>query len=163
MAATPGPASRARRLAPRVALALIALLLVIQLVPYGRRHENPPVVAEPAWDSPRTRELFFRACRDCHSHETVWPWYADVAPVSWLLQHDVDEGRAELNVSDWSRPQKEARESAQTVRDGEMPPWFYLPLHPEAQLSEQETAELVRGLVATFGDKKPRGSAAAKE
>ena len=61
----------------------LAAVVVMQLVPYGRDHSNPPVTAEPNWDSPETRALFKRACFDCHSNETVWPWYAYVAPFSW--------------------------------------------------------------------------------
>lgn len=138
----------------RAALAAIVLFVLIQLVPYGRDHENPPVVAEPAWDSPRTRELFFRACKDCHSHETVWPWYGSIAPASWLLQRDVEEGRSHFNVSRWGQGKQEADEAASMVRKGEMPPWFYLPAHPEARLTDPEQQELIRGLVATFGDEK---------
>ncbi|MBL8897332.1 MAG: heme-binding domain-containing protein, partial [Planctomycetes bacterium] len=92
-----------------------------------------------------------RACFDCHSNETRWPWYSNVAPISWLVQRDVDEGRAELNFSRFDQPQKEAHESAEVVLEGEMPPWFYLPTHPEARLTADEQAELVRGLRATFG------------
>jgi hypothetical protein len=138
----------------RAALATIVLFVLIQLVPYGRDHENPPVVAEPAWDSPTTRELFFRACKDCHSHETVWPWYASIAPASWLLQRDVEEGRSHFNVSRWGQGKQDADEAASMVRKGEMPPWFYLPAHPEARLTDPEKQELIRGFVATFGDEK---------
>ncbi|MBK9383713.1 MAG: heme-binding domain-containing protein [Planctomycetes bacterium] len=131
--------------------AMLGLLAFAQLVPYGRAHTNPPVVREPRWDSPRTRELAVRACFDCHSNETRWPWYSNVAPVSWLVQRDVDEGRAALNFSRFDQSQKEAHESAEAVLEGEMPPWFYLPTHPEARLTADEQAELVRGLRATFG------------
>jgi hypothetical protein len=79
---------------------------------------------EPRWDGPATRALAVRACYDCHSNETVWPWYSHVAPVSWLTQRDVAEGRRKLNFSEWDRGQKEARESGKTVRKGTMPPWF---------------------------------------
>lgn len=131
--------------------ALVAGLVVIQLVPYGRDHDNPPVVAEPAWDSAQTRELALRACFDCHSNETVWPWYSNVAPVSWLVQHDVEEGRAELNYSEWNRPQ-EGEESAETVREGSMPPSSYLLTHADARLTDAELTALAEGLAATFGD-----------
>ncbi|RNA64375.1 cytochrome C [Prosthecochloris sp. ZM_2] len=125
---------------------------LIQLVPYGRNHTNPPVTGEPSWDSERTRELFFKACRDCHSNETLWPWYANIAPASWLAQFDVDHGREYLNVSEWGRPEKnEGDESAEMVQEGKMPPFFYLPLHPEANLSDEEKRELIEGLQATFG------------
>ena len=79
----------------------VAIFLLIQLIPYGRDHTNPAVVAEPAWDLPETRALAVRACFDCHSNETIWPWYSNVAPISWLVQRDVDEGREKLNFSEW--------------------------------------------------------------
>jgi hypothetical protein len=86
-------------------IAVIALLALAQAVPYGRAHTNPPVTKEPSWDSPRTRELASRACFDCHSNETRWRWYSNVAPVSWLVQRDVDGGRSAFNFSEWDKPQ----------------------------------------------------------
>ena len=133
-------------------LTVIAAGIAIQLVPYGRSHENPAVVAEPDWDHPRTRELFSRSCLDCHSNETKWPWYSHVAPASWLVQRDVEEGRSHFNVSEWGREENHGDDAAELVRNGEMPPWFYLPAHPEARLSEAERAALVTGLIATFGE-----------
>ena len=138
----------------RALLVAIGGFGLIQLVPYGRDHANPAVIAEPTWNDARTRELFFRTCKDCHSNATVWPWYARVAPASWLLQHDVEEGRSHLNVSRWGQGKQHGDEAADMVRKGEMPPWFYLPAHPEARLAEAERQELIRGLVATFGDEK---------
>ncbi len=135
----------------RVLIGLGAGLVVIQVIPYGRAHANPPVVAEPAWDSPATRELAQRACFDCHSNETAWPWYSNVAPISWLTQHDTDEGRAILNFSEWNRPQKETEDAAKTVRKGGMPPRIYLPTHPDARLTDEEKAQLVAGLETTLG------------
>lgn len=132
--------------------ALLGLFLLIQLVPYGRAHANPAVLAEPAWDKPETRALFMRACADCHSHETAWPWYSNVAPVSWLVQRDVDEGRHNFNISEWGVAEnKDADEAAELVERGEMPLAVYLPLHPEAQLSPAEREALIAGLEATFG------------
>lgn len=135
----------------RILLGLLVLFIVIQLVPYGRDHSNPAVVAEPAWDSPITRDLAVRACFDCHSNETVWAWYSHVAPISWLVQRHVDEGREELNFSEWHLPQ-EVDEAAETVRDGSMPTRDYVLAHPEARLSDEERRVLTAGLVATFGD-----------
>lgn len=135
----------------RILSLLAGLLLAIQLVPYGWNHDNPAVVAEPKWDSPRTRELFSRACADCHSNQTKWPLYSRVAPISWLVYSDVLEGRSKLNVSEWSRPQKDAHEAAEQLQKGEMPLPLYLPFHPEARLSAGEKAELVTGLAATLG------------
>ena len=127
-------------------------LVIIQAVPYGRDHTNPPVIAEPAWDSPATREWAVRACYDCHSNETVWPWYSHVAPMSWLVQRDVDEGREDLNFSEWQREQDEADEAAETVRDGSMPPRQYLLSHSAARLTDTQLDSLARGLAATLGD-----------
>lgn len=138
----------------RVSRILVALAVAAQLVPYGRSHTNPPVVQEPAWSSPDVRALVMRACFDCHSNHTVWPWYSHIAPVSWLVQHDVDEARAHLNFSEWNKPQKHADETAEQVEEGEMPLWFYLPLHADARLSAAEKQTLIEGLKATFGEKK---------
>jgi mono/diheme cytochrome c family protein len=112
---------------------------------------NPPVSAEPAWDSPRTRELAQRACFDCHSNETVWPWYSRLPIVSGRIAEHVQEGRSELNFSEWDRPQEEAHESAEVVDEGEMPPANYVWLHPEADLTHAERAELIAGLQRTLG------------
>lgn len=139
-----------------IGIALAVVLVAIQLVPYGRRHTNPPVRVEPQWDAPATRALAVRACYDCHSNETIWPWYSHVAPMSWLAQRDVDEGRRKVNFSEWDRPQKEAPESAKAVREGEMPPWFYVALHPDARLSAEDTRALIGGLEATLGKKGRR-------
>ena len=146
----------------RVAAVFGGILLAVQLVPYGWRRTNPPVVAEPDWDSPRTRELFQRACADCHSNRTKWPWYSRVAPISWLIVKDVEQGRSHLNVSEWNRRQKDAHEAAEELRDGKMPLPIYLPAHPEARLSAAEKAELVRGLEATFGSERRGRDGAAR-
>ncbi len=135
---------------------LVALFGIMQLVPYGRAHTNPPVRQEPAWDSPRTRELAVRACFDCHSNETRWPRYAHVAPLSWVVQRDVDSGRSVFNFSEWNRPQQLASYAGLSVRNGSMPPSKYSLAHPEADLSEQETLELWRGLDATLKPVKRR-------
>lgn len=129
----------------------LAVLLLMQLVPYGRDHSTPPVTAEPAWDSPTTRELAVRACFDCHSNEVTWPWYSNVAPISWAVQRHVDEGRHELNFSEWNRPQDEADEAAETVIEGEMPPLYYTITHPDARLTDAEKQQLIDGLTATLG------------
>jgi len=82
-------------------LGVVLLAFAIQFIPYGHQHTDPPIVREPHWDSPRTRELTRRACFDCHSNETSWPWYARYAPVSWLVTSDVADARRDLNFSDW--------------------------------------------------------------
>ena len=132
--------------------ALAAVFLLLQLVPYGHAHDNPPVVAEPNWDSSQTRQLATQACFDCHSNETVWPWYSNVAPISWLVQHDVVEGRERLNFSNWGQSTgegEETEEMGETVLEGEMPMRNYLITHPEARLTDFQRAALADGLAAT--------------
>ncbi len=129
-------------------LAAIVLFGLIQLIPYGHSHADSAVVQEPNWDSPQTRALAAKACFDCHSNQTTWPWYSNIAPISWLIQHDVDEGRRRLNFSDW-RPVRRENELAGVVLEGEMPPFYYLILHPNNGLSQTEKEALANGLVAT--------------
>jgi hypothetical protein len=140
--------------------ALVAIFLVIQAVPYGRSHTNPPVTQEPAWDSARTRAYAVAGCYDCHSNETTWPWYTNIAPASWLVQNDVEGGRSALNFSEWDRPQGEgAGEIVEVVQEGEMPPFYYawMPNHGDARLSDSEKAAFVRGLEATLRASPPMG------
>ncbi len=135
----------------RILLPLLAIGVLIQLVPFGHQHTNPPVIQEPAWDSPQTRDLARRACFDCHSNETDWPWYSNVAPVSWLNQRDVNGGRRHLNFSEWNKPQKHAGRVVKEIQTGDMPLWFYLPMHPAARLSDAEKAALIAGFQKTPG------------
>jgi hypothetical protein len=120
------------------------LLLAAQLVPVERT--NPPVESEvPA--PADLRDVLRRACYDCHSNETIWPWYASVAPVSWLVAWDVNSGRDHLNFSTWNRlseaDQRHAFEEIQEeVEDGSMPLPIYLPLHPEARLTAADRAAI---------------------
>ena len=140
-----------RRWLFRVAAVLLGTLLAIQLVPYGRDHSNPPLRSEPPWDSPATRVLAKQACFDCHSNETEWPAYASIAPASWLVQHDVDEGRAVLNFSEWQRPQEEATKASEELLEGEMPPAAYLLMHANARLGSADRDRLAQGLAKTLG------------
>jgi hypothetical protein len=132
-------------------IVLVGLFLLIQLVPYGRDHNNPAHKVEPNWDKPETRALAQRACFDCHSNETVWPWYSQVAPSSWLLQKDVENGRSELNFSEWDKPQDEADHAGKMVTRKKMPLKKYLLLHPEARLTDEERDALASGLNSTIG------------
>jgi heme-binding protein len=133
------------------------LFVLIQAVPYGRSHTNPPVTKEPTWDSPATRALAKQACFDCHSNLTSWRWYTNVAPVSWLTQRDVAGGRASLNFSEWDKPQDGAGDAVEAARSGSMPPWFYPLMHPNANLNASERLQLAKGLAATFRLSPPIG------
>ncbi|HEX4954602.1 MAG TPA: heme-binding domain-containing protein [Thermoanaerobaculia bacterium] len=145
-------AARARRRRWWIpAVGLVGIFGVLQVIPVGGAPTNPLVIAEPSWDSAQTRDLFLRACGDCHSNQTRWPWYTHVAPLSWLVVRDVDEGRSHFNVSEWQQPQDDAEEAAQLLLEGEMPLRSYLLAHPEARLPPQDKLALARGLQATFG------------
>jgi len=127
---------------------------LMQLVPCGRTHSNPARRVEPAWDSPRTRELVVRACFDCQSNETRWPWYANVAPMSWVVELDVEKAREIVNFSEWQRAQPLAPYSPHSVATRGMPPAKYKVAHPEADLTDRETLDLIHGLEATLGRPK---------
>jgi hypothetical protein len=144
------------RLLVRIGPAILTLAVVggalMRLVPYGRDHTNPPVTGEPAWPSVEARAIAVRACFDCHSNQTTWPWYSNIAPLSWAIQRDIDQGRAKLNFSEWNLPQEGADNGAELVTRGEMPPIHYSIIHPEAQLSAAEKQTLVAALAAFGGD-----------
>ncbi len=129
-------------------LCVIALALFVVVAQAFRMDKtNPPVTADLSAPAP-VKEIMKRACYDCHSNETVWPWYSDVAPLSWLLAYDVHEGRAELNFSDWgtyrvARRLKELEKIRREVTDGEMPPWYYVyPMRPDRRLSTTDREAL---------------------
>jgi len=132
-------------------IAAPAILLAIQAVPYGRDHDNPPVIREPPWPNAQTRALAKRACFDCHSNETVWPAYSNIAPLSWLVRSDVTVGRKELNFSEWRGGVRKGERPGKirgAVDEGEMPPFYYTAAHPEARLSPRERTRLSEGLAA---------------
>jgi len=127
---------------------LVGVFILMQLVPYGHDHTNPPVVSTPNWDSPQTAALAQHACYDCHSNQTVWPWYSYVAPVSWLLERDVQQGRENMNFSEWSNYQLMAGDATSMVQSGKMPPAQYLLIHSDARLTDAEKQQLIQGLQA---------------
>lgn len=133
-------------------LIVIGVLLVgfilIQFIPYGHDHTNPAVVSEPAWPDTETKAIAVAACYDCHSNETVWPWYSNIAPVSWLVAHDVQEGRQHLNFSEWENSPYVVNEVTNMVSSGEMPPSYYAMMHTGAQLTDAQRQALIDGLNA---------------
>ncbi len=130
----------------RALMVVAALLVVIQFIPVKR--ENLP--GTTALTAPAdVRALLERSCFDCHSNETVWPWYSAVAPMSWLVAHDVNEAREKLNFSSWDDLPSGERGHAffgirEKIESGEMPLKQYLLLHPEARLDEGDVDLLLR-------------------
>lgn len=129
----------------RFGLGLLVAFVIAQAIPIPRA--NPAATREivPPME---IDGLLQRACFDCHSNETRWPWYAYVAPVSWLVAWDVHEAREHLNFSTWGdyTPRKqrhELEELVEMIDEDEMPLWYYRPLHPDAQLSDAERAQLI--------------------
>ncbi len=129
-----------------ILLGIIGVLLVIQLFQIDKT--NPPVRLEEDFiqikQPPENIENLLRtACYDCHSHETKYPWYTSVAPISWWIRHHIDEGREHLNFSTWSqydadRQDHKLEECDEEVREGEMPLDSYTWVHGEAQLTDQQ-------------------------
>lgn len=134
----------------KLLIAILILVVGIQFVPVDRT--NPPVTRELHVEA-TTAQIFRRACYDCHSNETNWPWYSYVAPVSWLVARDVHQGRRELNFSEWGtysarRADHKLEEIVEKVEKGEMPLPIYLPLHPEARLAPQDVEQIARTVQA---------------
>ena len=130
----------------RLIVIAVVALLASQLIPIDR--DNPPVKGEVSPPS-AVHAILKRSCYDCHSNETHWPWYASVAPVSWLVASDVHEAREHLNFSTWqgysADKRRELREEIrENVENGEMPLWFYLPMHPNARLSAADVQSIAR-------------------
>ena len=127
-------------------LAIVLLLLAIQLVPVKR--DNPASGATQAIESVTTvpvdvHAILERSCADCQSNQTRWPWYSQVAPVSWLVAHDVHEGRGELNLSEWGtyserRKVHKLQEICEQLRASKMPDSKYTLIHRNARLTDQD-------------------------
>jgi hypothetical protein len=134
----------------RILIAVVALLVIAQFLPKTFFPISNPGVDETKTLEARAQKLtphvagiLNRSCRDCHSNKTTWPWYSKVAPISWLLSHDVAEGRREVNMSEWmkynaKRASHKLQEMCEQVDRGEMPLWYYKPMHPDSKLSEQD-------------------------
>ena len=150
-----------RRVMKWLVVIAICALLALQFVRPART--NPAVDQSQTIQThlqvpPNVGAILDRACQDCHSNTTRWPWYSNVAPVSWLIQSDVDSGREHLNFSEWNRAQEvDLEEIAESIGEGSMPPWYYLPLHADAKLTQAEKDALIAGLQATLRASPPGG------
>lgn len=144
----------------RLIVGFIVLIALIQFVP--TQHSNPPTADPVVFTDPNAEAIARRACYDCHSNQTVWPWYAYIAPFSWYSVNHVAEGRAQLNFSDVTATLTQARagdedgeqtstaelaeESAETINKNEMPPAYYTLIHKDALLSAADKATLIAGI-----------------
>ena len=144
-------------IAIRIALGVAATLALIQLVPYGRAHRDPRATRVARFADAKTQRLFDGACADCHSDHTKWPLYSDVAPVSWLVQRDVNEGRATMTLSEWDKAQPELGDIQEAIRGGSMPPLQYKLIHGRSRLSDAERRQLAAGFRAVFASQPPGG------
>lgn len=144
-----------RRLLKFIGIGVVAVFVLIQAVPYGRDHSNPPVTQAAQWPPGKGQMLAEQSCYDCHSNLTQWRWYSNIAPVSWLVQNDVDEGRGVLNFSEWDKGQPDLGELTEQVSGGEMPPSKYTLIHSGASLSSEEKAQLVAALAKLYATDPP--------
>jgi hypothetical protein len=134
----------------RIVIALVVILVVIQVI--RPAHSNPPVDAKRTIFAtgkvpPDVHAIIDRSCNDCHTHTVVWPWYSNVAPASWLVAKDVRDGRKQLDLSTWgtSTPRRQAHkleELCDQVKQGDMPPKYYLWMHSGAKLSDGDRGRL---------------------
>lgn len=142
-----------RKVMVRTGVAMLVVVGLLQLVPYGWSHPNPPVTQALEWADPGAESLARAACYDCHSNETEWPAYSYVAPASWLVRRDVELGRDELNLSELDQGGgHELDDAAETIEEGSMPPRQYTLLHPGARLSDAEEQQLIAAFQQAAGD-----------
>ena len=137
----------------RIILAVVAVVvlvfMLIQVIPVQGR-TNPRLRTQVQWNTPQTDTLVRAACYDCHSNETTWPWYSYIAPLSWAVVHDVQEGRGKLNFSEQAAGQINPQRLIQQIRNGSMPPAYYLAAHPTARLTDEQKQQLIAGIQASL-------------
>ncbi|MEY2565950.1 MAG: hypothetical protein QOE35_479 [Actinomycetota bacterium] len=136
-----------RRWLLRILLWSLAALAVMQVVPYGWKRTNPPVTADAPWPTPAAARIARQSCYECHSNETTWPVYSKVAPMSWLVRHDVDGGRDKLNFSTWG-DHTDLHDVSDVIRGGSMPPLQYTLIHPAAKLTAEEKRVFIAAIQA---------------
>src|SRR2546422_11117346 len=134
----------------RILKALLLLLALLSIAAQFKRpaKTNPPVdesqtIQAHTQMTPLVASILDRSCRDCHSNKTVWPWYTNVAPISWFIANHVNEGHHSLNLSEWGRldrdqQDRKLRQICDEIQDGVMPLSSYTPLHPGSRLTEQD-------------------------
>ncbi len=145
-----------------IAAVLLAVLVALIIMQFPKVERTNPRATGEVSAPPAIEATLRRACYDCHSNETRWPWYSRVAPVSWLVVHDVTLARKEINFSEWSSyypltRQRKLEWMARALREEKMPPWSYRLVHPGARLTSADDAALERwiqsALAKTSADK----------
>ena len=140
----------ARVVVIRTALVAGVIFALIQLVPYGWWHDNPPVVSDAPWPDAASEQIARTSCYSCHSNETEWPIYSYVAPMSWMVRYDVERGRDELNFSDWDPG--DADDAIEMIEEGNMPLDRYVLIHRDARLDDTESQTLIAALDTMSND-----------
>lgn len=139
-----------RKIARRVAAVCLFVFVAIQ---FDRPDRSSPEVTlandfiQSTQPPAEIEQVLRSACYDCHSHETVWPWYSNVAPVSWWISEHVRHGRQRLNFSEWGdaaadQQRQKLNACVEYVKDGRMPLESYIVGHAEAELSPEQRARL---------------------
>jgi len=134
----------------RAALVAGIIFGLMQLVPYGWWHDNPPVIRAAPWPDEASEQIARTSCYSCHSNETEWPIYSYVAPMSWMVRYDVERGRDELNFSDWDAG--DADDAIEMIEEGNMPLDRYVLIHRDARLDDTESATLIAALETMSDD-----------
>ncbi len=154
--------TRRRKIVISIVSILVIGFLLLQVIPVGRfrsvlqRNPNPSITATIEWNSAEAQNLVRKACYDCHSNETIYPWYSQVAPVSWLVTRDVNQGRAAMNFSEDAATEYDIKDLEWHLYN-DMPPWFYLIMHSEAKLTDEERDIVLAGFKATFTEASNEG------
>ena len=132
-------------------IVILLIIVIIQIIPSGRPEvivDNPNDLVLNNHLPDSVKSILKNACYDCHSNETKYPWYAYVAPVSWLVSQDTWMGREHLNFSDWESytkmdKAKQLGDIGEEVGDGVMPMPIYILMHPEAKLTLRQRELMV--------------------
>lgn len=130
----------------KILIIIIIIISVIQFIPVDKT--NPPVDSQKDYFSivnlpENVKNILKKSCFDCHSNETVYPWYSNVAPISWFLKNHINEGREHVNFSEWGNYSAEKQKNivedcAEEISENEMPLSTYTLLHSDAKLDKEK-------------------------
>lgn len=141
----------------KILIALAVIVIGIQFIPVDR--SNPPITQDI--DAPaEVKAILKTSCYDCHSNETIWPWYSYVSPASFLVAGDVEHGRKRVNFSEWdkydeNKKAKKLNAILEEVEEGEMPLSKYLIMHPAAEMNQEKIKILKDWIISNHESEKP--------